>query len=126
MPVKERLRRSRLLDLLNDIDDLDTAGLYEVYAGIMDTFRRRLCDLWQIEYEDAWWVGADAVDGVLCIGDYYIKSEDVCLLVRHQLSFEDFMPWYLQWIDTGKENINLQSWLMGARPKIVDNEEKDI
>lgn len=121
MPVEERLKRSKMLDLWNDIDELENDELYDCYVGIMDTFRRRLCDLWKMEYEDAWWTGADAVDGVLCIGDFYVNAEDVVLLVSNQVSFDDFMPWYMQWIDTGSRNICLRAWLNGARPEIVDN-----
>lgn len=109
-----------MLDLWNDIDELEPDELYDCYAGIMDTFRRRLCDLWEMEYEDAWWAGADAVDGVLCIRDYYVNAEDVVLLVSNQVSFDDFMPWYMQWIDTESKNICLRAWLNGARPEIVE------
>lgn len=121
MPVEERMKRCKMLDLWTDIDALEPEELHDCYAGVMDAFRKRLCELWGMEYEDACWVGVDAIDGVLCIGDYYVNADDVVLLVGNQVSFDDFMPWYTQWIDTENKNICLREWLNGARPEIVND-----
>ena len=57
------------------------------------------------------------------IGYYFVGMEEIVLAVDNAMSENEFDEWYQQWTDFDEEamlskpnRVNLQSWLMGARP----------
>lgn len=71
-----------------------------------------------------WPVGIDA---------YFLNMETVVLVVDNAMSYEDFDEWYIQWTDYDMETwepkpnrINLESWLKGARPDIINLKNNDM
>lgn len=58
-------------------------------------------------------------------GEMFIDACDMMLVVENKMDYDAFSEWYYQWIaydeKTGEplpHRINLNSWLMGARPKL--------
>ena len=79
---------------------------------------------------DTWWV---SYGSLFCFlgGEMFINAEDMMLVIEHRMTWEDFSEWYWQWNDMDKDGnplpnrVNLNSWLMGARPEMItDNIDK--
>lgn len=45
-----------------------------------------------------------------------ISLSDMCLIIEHNLSFEEYSAWSTYALDHSEEKINLRSWIMGYRP----------
>jgi len=100
--------------------------LKEEYAKVCNTYRKLLCEQFDIDYENSFWVGDDA-GGTLYLNDYYVNFDDVRYLVDNKISFDVFSEWYdydlrLKSINFDIVTPNLKSWCMG-RPR---HSEADI
>lgn len=97
-------------------------GLPKVYEGICEEYRRRLCDQWDLDIKDSWWV-ADRVGETLAVCDleYSLGMEDVRLFVDNNVTYENFKEWWNYNLDAfnyAKHPINSHSWfVLGARPE---------
>lgn len=75
--------------------------------------------------DDAFWI-VDKIGTLLdCnAGDITVCMETIVSVLRNGMEYDDFMEWYWQWTEFDHETfeplpgrINLDSWLMGARPQ---------
>lgn len=82
--------------------------------------------------DDTWWVSYGGLFAFQC-GEMFINAEDMMRVVEHRMTWEDFSEWYSQWTDYDSDGngnplpnrVNLNSWLMGARPDMItDNTDK--
>lgn len=77
---------------------------------------------------DAWWVSYGGLFAFQC-GEMFIHAEDMMRVIEHRMTWEAFSEWYYQWNDMDKDGnplpgrVNLNSWLMGARPDITQDEQ---
>lgn len=67
--------------------------------------------------DDVWWVSYGNVFAFQC-GEMYTNAEDMMLVIEHRMTWEDYLEFYGQWIES-EHHINLNSWLMGLRLEIV-------
>lgn len=57
----------------------------------------------------------------------FTNAEDMMLVIENEMSRDDYSEWYWHWIDADDGNplpnhVNLNSWLMGARPGNPEND----
>ena len=100
--------------------------LKEEYAKVCNAYRKLLCEHFDIDFDNSFWVGGD-VGRVLELNDYYVNFDDVIYLVDNNISFDVFSEWYdynirLKSIDFDIVTPNLKKWCMGC-PR---NSETDI
>ena len=90
------------------------------FISACDNLAREFCDTLGISHrsDDCWWVSYGSVFAFQC-GEMFTNAEDMMLVVEHRLTWEQWSEFYDQW--TNSENhINLNSWLMGARPEVMN------
>lgn len=122
-------------DLVKAIHTASPKTLHAAYEAVCEAYAQRLCaQLGFMNREDAYWIG-DEPGGVLAVGidAYFLNMETVVLVVDNAMSYEDFDEWYIQWTDYDMETwepkpnrINLESWLKGARPDIINLKNNDM
>ena len=121
----------------NDINlnELSNNELKTLFIKIMDEYTKRLCDLFECNYEDCYWI-ADDRTGTFFINHLFISMADVITIVNYNVSYKEFIEWYdyNQGIHYAKLNhpndldkkryffINLMSWIKGC-PRRVTKEE---
>lgn len=97
-------------------------GLAKVYEGICEIYRKRLCEQWDDDIEDTFWV-SDRIGEVLCVNDieFSFGMKDLRGIVDMCISYEDYSEYFQYNIDAYnhvKHPINFYSWfVLGARPK---------
>lgn len=78
--------------------------------------------------DDTWWVSYGGLFAFQC-GEMFIHAEDMMRVIEHRMTWEDFSEWYSQWTDYDSDGnplpnrVSLNSWLMGARPGITQDEQ---
>ncbi len=96
--------------------------LAKVYEGICEAYRRRLCEQWNIDIRDTFWV-ADRIGEVLCVNDieFSMGMEDLRGIVDMAIPYEDygeFFRYNLNAYNYATHPLNFYSWfVLGARPK---------
>jgi len=97
-------------------------GLAAVYEGICEVYRKRLCEQWDIDIRDTFWV-ADRIGEVLCVNDieFSFGMEELRGIVDMAITYEDYSEFFKYNIDAynyATHPINFHSWFrLGARPK---------
>lgn len=98
-----------------------------------DDLAKAFCKQMDVDYKDSWWVGEVPGD-IFCflVGEMFTNATDMVLAIEHKMSFDEFYAFYQQWtdhdFDTGEPNpnsVNLRSWIMGARPKLLNDKDND-
>ena len=118
-------------DLTRAIHTSDPKTLRAAYNAVCEAYAQRfLTMLGFMNRDESYWI-SNVPGGVLAVGvDYYfVGMEEIVLAVDNAMSENEFDEWYQQWTDFDEEamlskpnRVNLQSWLMGARPD--DNNAK--
>lgn len=78
--------------------------------------------------DDTWWVSYGGLFAFQCV-EMFIHAEDMMRVIEHRMTWEDFSDWYSQWTDYDSDGnplpnrVSLNSWLMGARPGITQDEQ---
>ncbi len=80
---------------------------------------RAFCDQLDISHrpENVWWIDYGGTFAFNC-GEMFVNAADMMLVVEHKLTWEQFSEFYDQWVSS-EGRINLNSWLMGARPEMT-------
>jgi len=107
-------------------------GLEAVYEGICDIYRKRLCEQWDVAFEESWWI-ADQIGEGLCIADapWVLDMPELRYLVDHGISEEAYWEYWSfveKEVESGQgcPRINFMSWFrFGARPDILKKEENE-
>lgn len=96
------------------------------YEASCETYAQRLIEQLGLNKDEAYWV-SDEIGGTFTYGDwYFLNMEEIVLLVDNCIGFDEFDEWYSQWTDFERESrINLRSWIMGARPGMFNEGEKN-
>lgn len=112
--------------IINQIKLQSPKGLAKTYEGICEEYRKRLCDQWEIPFDESWWQG-DTIGTCLFIADWWMPLNmqelqyvvDNCVTEREWLEYCDFVE---SEINNGHDRprINFRSWFMGARPNILE------
>lgn len=125
----------------NYIDSLDTKELDIAFNCIMDSYAKRLCEMFEYPYSDCFWVGNDRFDCFsLSDSGIFINAENVKTIVDNEVDYDTFEEWddYNKCINYARINhpenaekynfINLTSWIKGCPKQLtkeeLDNEEK--
>ena len=123
------------------IDSLDVKDLNTIFNSIMDSYAKRLCEMFDYSYRDCFWVGDDRFDCFsLSDSGIFISADNVKTLVDNNVDYDTFEEWddYNKCINYAKSNhpeevekynfINLTSWIKGCPKQYtkeeLDNEEK--
>lgn len=102
------------------------------FISACEQLARAFCDTLGISRhsDGCWWVDYGGTFAFQC-GEMFAGAEDMMLVIENGMSWEDFVEWYYQFYDFDHETleqkpnrINLRSWLMGARPEML-NENTD-
>lgn len=110
--------------IINQIKLQSPKGLAKTYEGICEEYRKRLCDQWEILFDETWWHG-DKIGEVLFIADWWmsLNMEQIRYIVDNCVSEAEW-PEYCDFVEleinNGQERprINFRSWFeLGARPK---------
>lgn len=91
------------------------------YEQCCEEYRRRLCEMWDLDIHDSWWVPSDRIGDTLVLNDLEITldMDNVRLFVDNNISYEDFMKWW-EYNLTDNPFICARAWFtMGARPEIL-------
>ncbi|HAB41831.1 MAG TPA: hypothetical protein DCE24_08240 [Porphyromonadaceae bacterium] len=112
-------------DLTRAIHNSDPKTLRAAYNAVCEAYAQRFLAMLGFKNRDeSYWI-SDFPGGVLAvgIGYYFVGMEEIVLAVDNAMSENEFDEWYQQWTDFDEEamlskpnRVNLQSWLMGARP----------
>lgn len=114
--------------------------LSAAYDIVCEIYAQRLCDQFEMNRADAYWV-LDQPGTVFCFNgsEYSLNMEDIKLLVDECVDFKTFSEWwdynlrvsYAQQNNIEEEykdkfyNINLRSWLKGAPKSVSEDELKE-
>lgn len=104
--------------LLAQVSLANNATLKAVYEHCCEEYRRRLCEQWDLDIKDSWWVG-DHIGSVLILQDmeFSMNMDDVRFFVDYSISYDDFIK-YWDAIMFNEHYINPRAWFInGARPK---------
>lgn len=108
--------------IINQASMQSSKGLAKVYEGICEIYRQRLCEQWDIDIKNTFWV-ADRIGEVLCVNDieFSFGMEDLRGIVDMAISYEDYGEFFRYNLDAynyATHPINFYSWfVLGARPK---------
>lgn len=103
------------------------APLKKLYEYCCKEYVWRLCNLWEVHPEEAWWVD-DRIGTELCIADapWGLGMDEIIYIVENKVDFKAFMEWWdfvEKEISNGEHlpRINFRSWFeMNARPKDLE------
>lgn len=107
--------------IINQIKLQSPKGLAKTYEGICEEYRKRLCDQWDLNVNESYWIPSDRPGTILALCDleYSLRMEDVRLFVDLCTSYEDFCEyWDYLFKCVHAYPINAFSWFVnGLRPK---------
>lgn len=103
--------------------------LKEIYEIVCQEYVSRLCKLWEVSEDEAWW-GLDEIGDELHIADapWLLDMTEVRYIVENEVTYEQYEEYWEfveQEISSGlpRPRINFRSWFkMGARPEILENQ----
>lgn len=114
---------------MTDLKTTKIRTLKRYYESICDEYRRRLCEMWELRFDDSWWV-ADIIGGGLFLCDWWypLEMEQIRLVVDNTISekiwleYCDFVE--SEVIDNGRSipRINFYNWWKGCRPEMLKDE----
>jgi len=118
--------------IIEQIEMQPPQGLSKVYEGICEIYRKRLCEQWDVLFEESWWYG-DRIGEGLCIADspWSLSISEIRYLVDNCVAEEAFWEYWSfieEEINNGHDRprINFMSWFrFGARPDILKSEENE-
>jgi len=110
--------------IIEQIEMQPPKGLAEVYEGVCEIYRKRLCEQWDVPFEESWWI-ADQIGEGLCIADapWVLDMLELRYLVDNSISEGAYLEYWAfveQEINGGHDRprISFMSWFrFGARPK---------
>ena len=117
-----------LPEVIKDLPIQCEKNLSALYESICDEYRRRLCELWDVPFEESWWAGSESRAGEeLCIADspWGLDMEMIRYIVEKSVDFKSFMEWWgfvEDEISNGQRlpRINFRSWFeLNCRPDIL-------
>lgn len=115
--------------LCNQIKIANNETLKLAYETCCEEYRRRLCEQWDLWYEDTWWIPSDRIGETLALQDleYSLSMSDVIMFVNKGISFKDFEEWWnYNYNRTLEDDVNAYSWFeKGYRPKDYGKEIQD-
>ena len=112
-----------LPEVINDLPIQCEKNLSALYEAICDEYRRRLCELWDVPFEESWWA-ADESGGELCIADapWGLDMQMIRHIGENAVDLKSFMEWW-GFVESEIHNghcpprINFYHWFsFGARP----------
>lgn len=100
------------------------AQLKGAYEEICNGYRRRLCEMWKLSFNETWWHG-DKIGGGLFIADWWcpLEMQELRYVVENgvtQGAWIEYCDFVESEIHNGQKcpRINFHSWfVLGARPK---------
>ena len=101
---------------------LNNDGLKLAYETCCEEYRKRLCEMWEIDIKDSWWVG-DHIGSVLILQDmeFSMSMDDVRFFVDNGISYDDFIK-YWDAIMFNEHYISPRAWFkQGYRPESDEN-----
>lgn len=102
--------------IINQIKLQSSIGIIEVYEGICEEYRRRLCEQWEIDFDESWWV-LDRIGETLVIHRvhlYTLQMEDIRLMIDKNISFDDFLEWWENDAMNPEHPINARCWFVNG------------
>lgn len=109
--------------IINQIKLQSQKELAKTYEGICEEYRRRLCEQWEIPFDESWWHG-DAIGEGLFIADWWmpLNVQELRYVVDNNVTEKAWLE-YCDFVESeihdGRQypRINFRSWFMGVRPK---------
>ena len=100
-------------------------SLQAMYEACCDEYRRRLCELWEVPFDESWWV-ADKTGEELCIADapWGLDMQMIRYIVEKSVDHKSFMEWW-DFVESDIHDghcpprINFYSWMRGLRPEML-------
>lgn len=105
------------------VEHFPLAQLKGAYEEICQEYARRLCEAWEIPFEEAWWHG-DEIGGGLFLADWWypLGMQELRYVVENGVTHDAWME-YCDFVESvikgGNERpiINFHSWFaLNARP----------
>lgn len=80
--------------LIRQIEMCSPKDLSQVFRGIYETYRQRLCEQWELQPKYVWWV-SERVGETLCIEptSTFIDGLQLCYIVDNAITFDDFVKY---------------------------------
>lgn len=73
-----------------------------------------------------WWVGEKA-GGICCFEDAdFLNTEEMILILENNVTYEQYSEWRDYNLSGPARGINLDSWLRGCRPELVQFTKEDL
>lgn len=80
--------------IINQIKLQSHLGLPKIYEGVCDEYRKRLCDQWEIPFDETWWQG-DKIGGDLSLSDWWmpLNMEQIRYIVDNCVSEDEWLEY---------------------------------
>lgn len=100
-------------------------NLSSLYEMVCDEYRRRLCEMWKIPFDESWWVADKIGEGLfLCDCNIPLDMPMLRYIVENNVPEGDWIQW-CDFVDSeifaGRNipRINFYHWMKGARPEML-------
>lgn len=110
--------------IINQIKLQSHSGLPKIYEAVCEEYRRRLCNAWEIPFDESWWHGDEIGEG-LFLADWWmpLDMQELRYVVDNGVTFEAWLE-YCAFMESeiikgnDRPRINFTSWFkFNARPK---------
>jgi hypothetical protein len=110
---------------MKTLNERQKAYLSSQLAAIANEYTKALCEMYECDWNDSFWVADEVGTSVYYFGDYYLNMGQIKELVEKDVPFETFNSWYWYHVDAEIDyDINLHSWIMGLRPELLEVNNK--
>lgn len=100
-----------------------------LYEGCCEEYRRRLCEMWGIPFDESWWFADKIGEGLfLCDCSIPLDMPMLRYVVENNIAESDWIGW-CDFVDSeifaGRNipRINFRSWMMGLRPEMLKDDD---
>lgn len=80
--------------LIRQIDTCSPKDLPQVFRGVFEAYRQRLCKQWDLSPTRAWWI-AERIGETLCIEPVgiYMDGLHLCFIVDNKITYDSFVEY---------------------------------
>ena len=114
-----------LPEIKKDIPIQCIQNLTALYEMCCDEYRRRLCAMWEIPFDESWWVASRVGEGLFLFGcNVPFDMPKLRYIVENNVPKKDWDEW-CSFVDSeifaGRDfpRINFYSWMRGARLEML-------
>lgn len=114
-----------LPEVIKDLPIQCEKSLSSLYEMVCDEYRRRLCEMWDIPFDESWWMADKIGEGLfLCDCNIPLDMPMLRYVVENNVSESDWIQW-CDFVDSeifaGRNipRINFYHWMKGLRPEMI-------